>query len=231
MSTTNNPTKINCNASSYPNPKEKKTNNYVPSRRPRFQGKCNHCGRWGYKRKDCWFLKINQFRNAERANVCISVSENVPQNGVEEEVVLIIKIPTVRNEESGLNEIRNDTFVADSDASSHMTNDAHGLVNTRKIQSKVKIGSGDYVEAELIRDLRGITKQKNGKETPIRLTNVKYVPQLFCNLISLTSVLTKGFKLNGNEKGMTKKKANMEYMFDQRIKNGDRELAGIRIII
>ena len=51
--------------------------------------------------------------------------------------------------------------------------------------------------------------------------------QRFCNLISLTSVLNKGFKLNRNEKEMTIKKANIEYMFDQGIKSGDRELVGI----
>ena len=63
------------------------------------------------------------------------VSENVPQNRVEEEVVLIKKIPTIRNEESGLNEIRNEIWMADSDALRH---DARGLINTRKIQLKVK---------------------------------------------------------------------------------------------
>ena len=57
-----------------------------------------------------------------------------------------------------------------------MTNDVRGQINTRKIKSKGKIGSGDYIEAELIGDLRGIAKQKNGKETLITLTNVKYVP-------------------------------------------------------
>ena len=35
----------------------------------------------------------------------MSVSEDVPENGVEEEVVLINKMPTIRNEETGLNEI------------------------------------------------------------------------------------------------------------------------------
>ena len=103
--------------------------------------------------------------------------------------------------------------------------------DTREIQSKVKIGSRDYVEAELIESLRGIAKQKNGKETLITLTNVKYVPQLFCNLISLISVLNKGFNLNGNENGMTIRRGNTEYMFDQHIKSRDRALAGIRIDI
>ena len=109
-----------------------------------------------------------------------------------------------------------------------MTNDARGLINTRK---KVKIGSGDYVEAELIGNLRGIAKQKKGEETPVTLINVKYVSQLFCNLISLTSVLNKGFKVNGNQDAMTIRKANTEYMFNQRIMIGGRELAGIQIDI
>ena len=69
------------------------------------------------------------------------VSEDVPQNGVEAEVVLINKTPTVKNEESGLNEIRNNIWLADSGPSSHMTSNACKLINTRKIQSKVKIGS------------------------------------------------------------------------------------------
>ena len=134
-------------------------------------------------------------------------------------------MPDMRNEESRQNKIRNNVWIADSGASSHMTNDERGLINTRKIQSKVKIGSRDYVEAELIGDLRGAAKQKNGKETLITMINIKYVPQLFCNLISLTSILSKGFTLDGNEKGMAIKKANMEFMFDKCIKSGDRELA------
>ena len=66
-----------------------------------------------------------------------------------------------------------------------MTNDASGLLNTREIRSKVKIGSREYIEAELIGSLRGIAKQKNEKETLITLTNIKYVLQLF----STSSVL------------------------------------------
>ena len=48
------------------------------------------------------------------------VSEDVPQNGVEAEVVLINKTPTVKNEESGLNEIINDVWIADSGSSIHI---------------------------------------------------------------------------------------------------------------
>ena len=105
---TNNPTNAYQNQNPMNNSTANNTNNYVPPRGPRFQGKCNHCGKWGHKREDCWFLKNNQFRNTERANVCMSVPLDLPQNRVEEEVMLINKMPTMRNEESGLNDIRND---------------------------------------------------------------------------------------------------------------------------
>ena len=41
-----------------------------------------------------------------------------------------------------------------------MTNDASRLIDQRKINSKVKIGSGEYVEAQVIGDLSGTVKQK-----------------------------------------------------------------------
>ena len=110
-----------------------------------------------------------------------------------------------------------------------MTNDVSGLINQSKINSKVKIGSGEYVEAQVIGDLRGTVKQLDGTETPIFLTDVKYVPQLFCNLISLTSVLNKGYKMTGNEKGISIQKFNRKYSFDQLIKSGDGELVGVEI--
>ena len=100
--------------------------------------------------------------------------------------------PVVENKNLGLNEIRKDIWIADSRATSHMINAVSGLINQRKINSKVKIGSGEYIKAQVIEDLRGKVKQLDGTETPIFLTNVKYVPHLFCNLISLTSVLNKG---------------------------------------
>ena len=54
-----------------------------------------------------------------------------------------------------------------------MTNNVRKLIKTRKIQSKVKIGSGDYLEAELIGDHRGITKKKNGNKNSNHLDQHK----------------------------------------------------------
>ena len=59
--------------------------------------------------------------------------------------------------------------------------------------------------------------------------NVKYIPQLFCKLISLTSILRKEYKLMGNKNGIANQKFNKKYLFDQRIKSRDGELVGIEI--
>ena len=61
------------------------------------------------------------------------------------------------------------------------------------------------------------------------MTNIKYVPQLFCNLISLTSVLNKGNKLTGNKNSISIQKLNWKYWFDQHIESGDGELVGAEI--
>ena len=82
-----------------------------------------------------------------------------------------------------------------SGASSHMTNTLQGMYNQCRISSKVKSGSGKYVEANIIGDISGITIQKDGAKTDIMLRNIKYAPSLFCKLISLTTTMNKGFKM------------------------------------
>ena len=48
--------------------------------------------------------------------------------------------------------------------------------------------------------------------------------------MSLTSVLSRGCKLTGNEKGISIQKLNGKYLFDQHIKSGDGELVGGEIV-
>ena len=39
------------------------SNDYVPPRRYRFNGKCDHCGKWGHRKEYCWILKKNYVKN------------------------------------------------------------------------------------------------------------------------------------------------------------------------
>ena len=47
--------------------------------------------------------------------------------------------------------------------------------------------------------------------------------------MSLTSVLSRGCKLTGNEKGILIQKLNRKYSFDQHMNIGDGSLAGVEI--
>ena len=118
-------------------------------------------------------------------------------------------------------EIREDVWIADSGASSHMTKTLQVTYNQHRTSLKVKIGSGEYVDANIIGDVSGIAIQQDGTRKDITLRNVKYVPRLFCKLISLTT--------NENGDGITIEKASTSYTFDQQIKSGDGEFVGLEI--
>ena len=81
------------------------------------------------------------------------------------------------------------------------------------------MGSGEYVDANIIGDVSGIAIQKDGTKKDITLYNVKYAPRLFCKLISLTTTMNRGFKMTGNGNGITIEKESTSYMFDQQIKS------------
>ena len=110
-----------------------------------------------------------------------------------------------------------------------MTNTLQGMYNQRKISSKVKIGSREYVDANIIGDVPGIATQKDGTKKYITLCNVKCVPCLFCKLFSLTTIMNKGFKLTGNGHRIIIEKASASYTFDQCIKSNDGELIRLEI--
>ena len=69
--------------------------------------------------------------------------------------------------------VRRNLWLADSSASSHMTNDESGLFNVKLIESKITIGDGKYLRAEKIGSLK-LAYIINKATTTITLKNVKY---------------------------------------------------------
>ena len=63
------------------------------------------------------------------------------------------------------------------------------MFNQKKIDSGIVFGNGQRLKAECIGDKRGLVVQKDGSKAPILMRNVKYVPQLYCNLFSITAAL------------------------------------------
>lgn len=54
--------------------------------------------------------------------------------------------------------------------------------------------------------------------------NVKYVLDLYCNLLNLTQALASGFEMTGNKIGLWIRKGAMAYEFDYKFKSGSGTL-------
>ena len=158
---------------------------------------------------------------AGKTENCRESANVASETKADKDIALITKIPSGSKTALLCTEIREDVWIADSRASSHMTNTLQGMFNQRKISSKVKIGSGEYVDSNIVGDVSGIAIQKDETKKDITLHDVKYVPCLFCKLISLTTTIKRGFKMTGNGDGITIEKASTSYTFDQQIKSSD----------
>ena len=80
----------------------------------------------------------------------------------DKDVALITDVPSGSETALLYTEICKDVWIADLGASSHMTNTLQGMCNLCKISSKVKIDSGEYVDANVIGDVSGMAIQKVG---------------------------------------------------------------------
>jgi hypothetical protein len=80
-------------------------------------------------------------------------------------------------------------WLGDSGVSCHMTNDMDGMFDCRKIKAPIKIGNGQSMIATHVDSKRMMILSKLGHSTEIVLYDVKYVPNLWVNLFSLTQAL------------------------------------------
>ena len=83
-------------------------------------------------------------------------------------------------------------WIGDSGASCHTTHDETGMFEVKSIQDEITIGNGKPLMATKIRKLNLDIMQKDGSSREETLTGVKYVPNLFYKLLSMTSRTLKG---------------------------------------
>ena len=91
-------------------------------------------------------------------------------------------------------------WIGDTGASCNMTNLMEGLINVRAIESNITFGNGEHLQATLIGDKKGYVRQRDGTEKPILLRKVKYIPNLACNLLSISTALQSGYVMEGSSK-------------------------------
>ena len=91
-----------------------------------------------------------------------------------------------------------ESWLADSGASSHLTNDSACMKNRRTVQVSVRVSNGDTVTATVRGDVE--LKVENGQRMILR--DVLYVPSLHRNLISTNKITMKGGKMVADSTGM-----------------------------
>ena len=104
-------------------------------------------------------------------------------------------------------------WTGDSGATSHLKNDDQGFFDIEKVHSTVTIGDGDKMKVTLQGKKRYTIIQKNGDTMDVTL-NVKFVPGLWCNLISVTTLIANGFQIVNQDKIVILEKDGTKIMFD-----------------
>ena len=112
------------------------------------------------------------------------------------------------------------TWIGDTGATTHMTNSLDGLFDIQDTNSGVKVGNGAKLVVTKVGKMRGVIKQKNGDTHDILLTKVKYVPDLWCNLFSITAAMTQGFAIESDGLDIVVKKENFKLTFDKKTNTG-----------
>ena len=124
-------------------------------------------------------------------------------------------------------QIRKNTWIADSGASTHMGNSDVGMTDVREINSPVQIGNGKTLQATKIGRKHMTVLSKDGRMTEIVLEDYKYVPDLWVNLFAVTKCLRNGWNISNDGVTLYLRKGNMEVKFDKAIKTHKGLIIGV----
>ena len=103
--------------------------------------------------------------------------------------MLNVVSPMVLNVSHGCDK---EVWIADSGATTHMTNSDENMYDTHESSESVIIGDKWNVRVVHTGKLKVECKNVDRTKNTITLTDVYYVPDLMCNLLSLTFTMTKG---------------------------------------
>ena len=169
----------------------------------RFNGKCHYCQKDGHRIADC------RKKKREEANKASENKEEKKENDSEHVLIANFKPDTYSN-----------TWVGDTGATSHMTNNDEGMFNCRASDSKVYIGDGKGLDIKKQGDLH-VSTRVDGKWTEFTMKNVLYVPELNTSLFSITQAIQNGYKLNSENDGkhtklvLSKSKFKLEFVKEE----------------
>jgi hypothetical protein len=120
-----------------------------------------------------------------------------------------------------------DIWICDSGASSHYCVSDKGMFDVRDIDEKIRVGNGNLLVATQSGNLNLDATQIDGTKFTITLQDVKFVPDLWVNLLSINQALKKGYRISNNIMIISLSKGLNKITFDRFFKAKDGTVSGI----
>jgi hypothetical protein len=122
-------------------------------------------------------------------------------------------------------------WIGDSGASCHYCNSEEDLYNYTTISEEITVGNGNKMLAKKVGNLRCMVQQKNGETFVVVLKNLKFVPELWVNLFSISKALKNGFNLGNEDIVMKLMKGNTTLNFGRMLKTKNGFVPGIKLLL
>ena len=162
---------------------------------------CFFCGKMGHKKKDCYFYKRqNPDKNKDKNNDKNNEKAKCAQN--EDEVCLGVW--------DNISNIKNNEWIIDSAATSHMVNDKKFFDKFIPLKNKIYLADGSYVVTEGVGSGRIKIYNELNDSQSCYLENVLYIPKLDGNLLSIIKMVQKGICVEFKNNKCTISKNNKE---------------------
>ena len=127
------------------------------------------------------------------------------------------------------NKFTNNVWVGDRGALCHMRSSLRGMCNLEPGSKGIKMGSRKVLKIVKIGKFKGKIIQKDGSTKIVVLNKVYFVPDMYCNLFSITS-MDNGFSLTGRKDSfLTLQKKDFVIKFDHVKKSGGGKLVGVKM--
>jgi hypothetical protein len=186
------------------------------ARPKKFAGRCNHCGRHGHKKVNCYAWKRAQTRNTKVVPVLAATDTALCAFPMDDE---------------GEISISDTIWIGVLSASCHMTRTLAGMTDVKDASphDRVLFGNGDSLKIAKVGSWKGTRILPDGSEERVKLTNVKYVPGLAYNLFSQSAAMRQGWNLSNDGTVLQLTKGLGTVRFDQQIKCADGYVSGVQL--
>ena len=170
-----------------------------------FKKACTVCGKIGHKGADCFTLERNKDKKEaymKKMNERRNKGSNRPQKGrgnrpnhpgfnnnnnnhnQSSMAMTLINDEMILMTDNNSNSFHNLTWIADSGATTHMTNCLEGMFDLVDTNVNVSVGDGRKMKTVKIGKWRGTAVDSEGTRRHITLSNVSYVPDLMAFLFN-----------------------------------------------